>query len=226
MTSGATHPRIVVTETRPLRRSRARLGTLLAEEIRRYISARNLGPGDPLPSEAAFADYFDVSPRVVRDALRELSYDSVITTQQGRTALVREIGPDAMQRYFQFVMADNAEAIGELRELRTTVEVVAAGLSAARMSGSHLRRLEPSSADYHAAIVRACGNRLLAAVSDAVAAVSDPGDCRRLRRTHHRRTDIDVDHTKILEALHNRDSDHAMDLMRGHLLRCCELAEP
>jgi GntR family transcriptional regulator len=62
----------------------------VAAELRKQI--RRLKPGDELPSERELADRFGVSGGVVRSALVQLRSEELITTTQGKRAVVRQPG--------------------------------------------------------------------------------------------------------------------------------------
>lgn len=55
---------------------------LVAEQIMDYIHRENLQPGDILPKEKEFAEMFQVSPRVVREAVARLRGKELLTAKQ------------------------------------------------------------------------------------------------------------------------------------------------
>ena len=65
----------------------------LAEALAAEIRAERIGVGDLLPSEAVLARQFDVSRHTVREALRLLRDQGLITSRQGRGSLVRSASP-------------------------------------------------------------------------------------------------------------------------------------
>ncbi len=57
----------------------------IAASIRESILDGSLGPGDKLPSEQAMAELYGVSRPTVREALRTLRADHVLTSSRGRS---------------------------------------------------------------------------------------------------------------------------------------------
>ena len=55
---------------------------LVAEQIMDYIHRENLQPGDILPKEKEFAEMFQVSPRVIREAVSRLRGKELLTAKQ------------------------------------------------------------------------------------------------------------------------------------------------
>lgn len=220
------------------RRGRVRLGTQIADQIRQYIKSHDLADGDPLPSEATLADEYDVSQRVVRDALRELSQQGVIRTQQGKRAVVSDLQPVAIHGYFRLVTDADSAAIEELIELRLALETKAAGLAAERITKQEIAAIESLLADtegvtdrskrvdldlaFHAAIVRAGNNRFFRAVIDALVDVLAAERSRGVQLTESsgdNHADSDSEHRALLTALANRDAALSEQLMRAHLER-------
>jgi GntR family transcriptional regulator len=65
----------------------------LAEALRTGIEAGRIGIGDLLPTEAVLARQFDVSRHTVREALRVLREQGLITSRQGMGSRVRASSP-------------------------------------------------------------------------------------------------------------------------------------
>lgn len=58
-------------------------GDLVAEEIKRWIVSRELTPGDRLPKEAELQEMFSVSKGTVREALKSLDVQGLISISTG-----------------------------------------------------------------------------------------------------------------------------------------------
>ena len=219
------------------RRNRVLLGSQIAVEIADHIRAESLDPGTPLPSEAALADAYDVSQRVIRDALRQLSQQGVIQTQQGKRAVVSELRPVAVQGYFKLAVDADSDAVGELFELRQTLETKAAGLAAKRISADEITALrevlaesEGASIDqrveldlrFHSQIVRTAGNRFFAAIHDALAEVLAAERRRGQELTESaggNHAESTTEHRAILRALSAGSAAAAEKAMDAHLER-------
>lgn len=62
----------------------------LKETLQEYIESKNLKPGDQIPGEMTLCQMYDVSRTVVRQALREMEYEGIITKEKGRGAFIAE----------------------------------------------------------------------------------------------------------------------------------------
>ena len=67
-------------------------------EVHAHLRAENLRPGDPIPSESAFALRLGVSRAVVREAFSSLQALKLIDVGVGRRA--RVAAPDSSVLYF------------------------------------------------------------------------------------------------------------------------------
>jgi DNA-binding FadR family transcriptional regulator len=194
-------------------------------------------PGDMLPREVDLADRFEVSRGVVRESIRGLEERGLIAVKHGRGATVSE--PDDWDVFDPEVLSALLAAPGgrklleEAVECERLVDVEAAGLAASRARKQHVaaldRALESMSAttsrspraeasyreahlEFHRAIVRASGNRILARMSEPLhralaAAGGADGDRERSIAEHER----------IRAAIADGDVDGARTAMAEHL---------
>lgn len=219
-------------------RDKVLLGAQVADQVRAMIRDQRLEDGDPLPAEATLADQFGVSQRVIRDALRVLSQQGVIRTQQGKPAVVAERRPLAIQNYFRLALEDGLGSFDELLELRQALEVRAAGRAALTATEAEIEdvraKLEKAEratrldervdADlaFHFALVAVGGNRFFTAILDSLSTFlaqerrrgqelteSSGGDHQQSHREHR----------EIMSAIARRDSEAAERAMRAHLDR-------
>jgi DNA-binding FadR family transcriptional regulator len=112
----------------------------VVERVRADITSGKLGPGARLPTEQDMISAFGVSRTVVREAVAALRAEGLVATRQGVGAFVAE---DIRLRPFR-IEPGGLGSIGEvlhLLELRTGVEVEAAGLAAERATRSDIRAL-------------------------------------------------------------------------------------
>lgn len=126
-----TKPPPSLAPTAPARRSG--LSARVAEELRRAILSGVVPIGGKLPSEAALTASHGVSRTVVREAIAQLRADGLVEPRQGAGVFVTAIaaGPP---KPFQSVDPMRLSSAIELLELRSAVEIEAAGLAALRRS--------------------------------------------------------------------------------------------
>ncbi|WP_169791981.1 FadR/GntR family transcriptional regulator [Jiangella muralis] len=205
------------------------LGVQVAERIRADISKGGLKPGEELPSEAEYGERFEVSQRVVRDALRTLNNEGIISTRQGKRAVVGSLRPDAMGNYIRFLVDTDPGAIDELMDFRALLEGHAARLAAERATDDDIEQMKsalarvleagddlearvPADLRLHELISRSCGNRLvdsmLGVLADTLAEERRRGaQITRSKGIGHDETNHQ--HVALIEAIATRDGDAA-----------------
>lgn len=115
-----------------------RPGTLsqrLGEELRRAILSGEYAPGDKLPSEAQLTEAHGVSRTVVRGAIAQLRLDGLVEAFQGAGVFVLDRGATPPAE------TERLASTLELLEIRTPLEIAAAGLAAQRRSPAQEERI-------------------------------------------------------------------------------------
>ncbi|MGF1628708.1 MAG: FadR/GntR family transcriptional regulator [Kiloniellaceae bacterium] len=145
-------------------------------ELRARIESGELKPGDRLPTEQALIKHFGVSRTVIREAVAGLRADGLVLPRQGIGVFVLEPAAPNAELPLLTLPTRKISDIIESLELRTAVEVEAAGLAAARCSPAQeaeihsclkafevrLRAGEPTAAEdfaFHVAIAEAANNQ-------------------------------------------------------------------
>ncbi|MFC4295917.1 GntR family transcriptional regulator [Novosphingobium tardum] len=191
--------------------------------IREMIMSGELAPGDPL-GEEALAERCGVSRTPVRDALRRLESEMLITRSDTQRSFVADWSIDD---------------VADLFELRAMLEGHAAKRAADRMSASTLQELRRCNAalrsavtasppdvdlflernrEFHALILEAAGSRKL--VSLLAAVIEQPV----IWRTAHHYGEEELrrscgEHEELLAAFARRDGSWAESIMAGHIRR-------
>jgi DNA-binding FadR family transcriptional regulator len=213
----------------PETKRRLPFGVQVADNIREQISAGELRAGDALPSEAELAERFSVSQRVVRDALRTLNGEGIISTRQGKRAVVRDFKPVAVGNYMRFVLDGDYLAIDELMEFRALLEGHAARLAAERATppqvavmrrtvrtiadaGDDIERRVLADLELHDLIADASGNRfihgMLAAMADTLAEERRRG-AELIQSTGADHLENDSQHAALVDAIANGEPEEA-----------------
>jgi len=140
---------------RPLGPAKNRTSEVV-ERLTAEIGSGRLTPGARLPTEQELTAALGVSRTVVREAVAVLRAEGLVETRQGVGAFVVR---DIQRRPFR-INPDGLHSIAEIvevMELRTGVEVEAAGIAAERASAASRRRMAKALAAIEAAIARGEG---------------------------------------------------------------------
>ncbi|MFN8449126.1 MAG: GntR family transcriptional regulator [Anaerolineae bacterium] len=121
--------------------SRQTLADQAAESILAFIYERELKPGEALPSAAVLAAQLGVSRPVIREALKTLEGQNTIEIINGKGAIIRPVGSQDLNTFFQRALGFDRRAIGELLEVRQGLEMQAARLTAQRRTPEDLDAL-------------------------------------------------------------------------------------
>jgi len=221
---------------RPLDAPR-RLTAELVARLTADITSGKLAPGQRLPTEQEMIAATGVSRTVVREAVAALRADGLVTTRQGVGAFVA----DYVRPPFRVDFDENTP-LGEVLnvlELRTGVEIEAAGLAAARATPARMKQIVDRYRAIQAAIKR--GNNAVEedfAFHCAVADATGNPQFRRFleflgrfiipRRTvwgssapASNRAHLDLfqrEHEQIVQAIRSHSPREARAAMQRHLL--------
>jgi GntR family transcriptional repressor for pyruvate dehydrogenase complex len=138
-----------------------------------------------MPSEASIAGSFGVSKQIAREAIRELAALGVVHVQQGKTSRVRAMDGAPLGRFFRLAVGDGVDGLTQAVELRRILEPGIAALAAERRTDEDIANLRAilermqqaagdparwieADLDFHRAIARISGNRLIALQLEAL----------------------------------------------------------
>ncbi|HZP79039.1 MAG TPA: FadR/GntR family transcriptional regulator [Pseudolabrys sp.] len=111
----------------------------LIERISADIAGGKLAPGERLPTEQEMIAATGVSRTVVREAVAALRAEGLVTTRQGVGAFV---SANARRPFrIEFEKLSTLKEVVQVVELRTGLEIEAAGLAAERASTAELRKI-------------------------------------------------------------------------------------
>ena len=128
---------------------------LTAELVARLtadITSGKLPPGSRLPTEQEMIAATGVSRTVIREAVAALRADKLVVTRQGVGAFVAE----QVRRPFRLEFDENSslQDVLNILELRTGIEIEAAGLAAERAPAAQIKTIGERFAEIEAAIGR------------------------------------------------------------------------
>jgi GntR family transcriptional regulator, transcriptional repressor for pyruvate dehydrogenase complex len=210
---------------------------VLADALRTRIITGELKQGQRLPIEPDLSTQYGVSRSTVREALRVLASQNLITTHRGVAggSFVAYPNPEQVSGYLEAslrLLTQSANlTIGQIAEARDMLEVPAAGLAAQRRSEEQLQDLKSAlfdrtstsleqaieaSKSFHAALVRATGSPIVEMLSRPVfEVVYDHVQDWEAPAGFWAR--IAGDHEAIFEAVAAQDPNGAREAIRDHL---------
>lgn len=233
------------------RLSRRKLSDQVVDRIKLWLMSKNIKPGDRLPQEKELMDLLGVSRGTIREALKALEVQGLVSVATGRSggAVVAEVSYQTaaglLGNYFYFQRLQAAE----IYDLRQLIEPEMAVTVVDRLTEADLLRLEK--------LIESCANvddtpesrrrqRLEELEFHNVLAARSPNPlysftCRFINKVLadqvvfkrmyvERQLKIDqenhVAHSELLEAYRARDPDRVHRAMSRHMRECsCHIAE-
>jgi len=209
----------------------------VAESLVGQIGASSLRVGDQLPPERELTEAFGVGRSSVREALRMLESQGLISAESGGTFVVAETS-NPLNRSLELVFSlDEQARITDLYELRRIVECEAAALAAERRTPGQLEALKLALSEMDASLPDPKGQRFTSADLRFHLAVGEAADnklvlnCLNAVREVLRRALLTIflmpgsaaaaveEHGRIYRAIAANDPVAAREEMRAHLIR-------
>jgi GntR family transcriptional repressor for pyruvate dehydrogenase complex len=210
---------------------------LVAERLVAMIGDRSLQPGDQLPTERELTGSFRVGRSSVREALRMLESQGVITSVNGGAFVVADAANPLNSSLRLLLTLDEGTRIHDVLELREILESEAAALAAERHVPEQLEQMDAAidamragldqpdgeafiegDLRFHLAVAEATRNRL---VLHSMQAVRDVIRRTLLTAFHIPRSAERAveEHRAIRAAIAAGDPERARREMRAHLVR-------
>lgn len=212
----------------------------VADQLRELILTGALATGDRLPTEAELTANFGVSRSTVREALRLLASQGLITTLRGTTGgtFVAQVRADEVSQYLEasigLMSGSDEMSVAEMLEARELLEVPVARLAAERREQSHLDGLRAAlerekgsrgrgvkfveHRTFHTVISEAAGNGLLVMMIEPVFRVLQSRFLKPAVPDEFW-AQVDCDHEEILDAIEKGDGAASALAMQEHLRR-------
>jgi len=209
----------------------------VAAQLRDLIIRGEIAAGDRLPVESELPALFGVSRSTIREALRVLASQNLITTRRGVRGgtFVMKPEPEHVRDFLEtslgLMAVDDAASIDELIEVREMLEVPAARLAAARRTNAHVEALQAilrrddaptaprqfeETRGFHEIVLDGARNSFLEMVARPIFSVLDT---RINRESAGPRfwSEVSADHRRIAEAVEAQDEEAATSSMLAHL---------
>jgi DNA-binding FadR family transcriptional regulator len=228
-------------------RKTEKLSEAVAREILRDIQEQGLAPGTKLPPESVMLERFDIGRASMREALRILEINGLVTIKTGPGGGPIVAAPDP--RAYGQMATLHMQAIGatfrELLAARVDLESMLAGRAAAQ-EGTDAAELvrdameqsrHPQSDDwqyarvssgFHSTVFKAAGNPVLSLIANSIQSIWAVRVTSVLFAPDERHI-VSKEHEGITKAIEQHDARKAERLMRAHMQRYqqyCEIRYP
>ncbi|HHY94586.1 MAG TPA: FadR family transcriptional regulator [Firmicutes bacterium] len=203
----------------------------IARRIREHVQQNGMVPGSKLPSERDLAYQLGVSRNSVREALRILELQGLVTVRSGGGTFVSAVYTDGVSGLAEDVDAEPGTLL-ELQEVRRMFEVEAARLAALRAEAGDFARMEELVAAtyekavrgrdvlqedlaFHGAVVKATKNHVMERMYDTI--VDLLIEVRKAGLSRSSSKEVAVQHEKVLSGIKSRNLQTAAQFMLEHL---------
>ncbi|NMM81072.1 GntR family transcriptional regulator [Acidovorax sp. SRB_14] len=215
---------------------------LVAQEIKRLITEKNLSPGDRLPREVELQAQFEVSKGTIREALKSLEVQGLVTISTGPSGggTIAEVPLDRTLQFMQNYLFFQAVTIDDIYTVRQLLEPELAAGAVPHLTESDFEALERSIAccdptsstedlvsqrredvNFHDILAAANPNPFLRftceLINEMIRQLIVFGN--RTPKTEHRRFgEANANfHREITQAARARDADRVRALMQRHM---------
>jgi DNA-binding GntR family transcriptional regulator len=198
---------------------------LVTDQLRELITRGELKPGDLL-RQRELAERFGVSPTPVREALRRLESEGLVSSDVHRGSIVAEVAIEEVEANYQIRAALESLAVSWAAAKATgedldDIAVLHQRLAAADR-GDREQRVDLNR-QFHFRIYEAAGSPLLLSVT-RILWLSIPRGAPSLAQRPHRESVSQ--HAEILKALRSRDGKRAAELTAQHILGALKTIQP
>lgn len=216
---------------------------LVAQRIVQDAMRGGLKPGDLLEPERTMLEKYQTGRGTLREALRLLEFQGVITLKPGPRGGPVLQNPDAAHLGSTLVLLMQLQAapFRNVAEVRSALEPMISSLAATRMTDETLVELRgtvdqmrvemddqysflDANKRFHDIIAWSSGNPLFGYIVDSLLGIMD-GTVIGIDYPRPRRVAILKAHDEIHQALRDRDPDRAEDRMRDHIHAYVRYAE-
>ena len=209
-----------------------KVSSQIVDQVKTLISSGKLKPGDTLPPERELMKVFNVSRPTLREALNMLSIMGFIQVSQRQRTKVKSLVPSNITEPLRHLLKEDIQTSLELIDARAIIETANAALAAERAGEEDIARLEEciekmriklrendslddEDANFHLSIAEATHNKiqmhLMFSIYDLLK--ETVGLCYYDDEAQN----IFKQHSKIVEAIKNKDPQGAKDSMDEHL---------
>ena len=190
----------------------------VAERLREQIFNRELEPGSHIDEQKLCADY-GISRTPLREALKVLAVEGLVTMKVRRGAYVTEMSTEDVTQVYHLLALLEADAAGEVARSASDEQIASLRALHERLEKQAPQRriFFGTNEQFHMRLLAVAGNRWRTQI------VGDLRKMMKLNRHHSlfkpsRIAESLAEHRALMDALEARDAEAATRLMRAHYL--------
>jgi DNA-binding GntR family transcriptional regulator len=206
--------------------SRRALYQDVAERLRQQIYARELEPGSWIDEMKIAAEY-GISRTPLREALKVLAVEGLVTMKVRRGAYVTEMSRDDVAQVYHLLALLESDAAATVAAMASDAQRAQLAQLHARLEAQVRRRDEffATNEQFHMALLQMAGNRW------ALQTALDLRKVMKLNRHHSlfkqgRLAESLLEHRALMKAIEARDGEAASRLMKSHFASGLQAAAP
>jgi DNA-binding GntR family transcriptional regulator len=196
----------------------------VADRLRQQIYERTLEPGSWI-DEMKLAQAFGISRTPLREALKVLAVEGLVTMKLRRGAYVTEVSRDDVSQVYHLLALLESDAAAQAADHADEAQRQRLRQLHARLEKQVRQRdaFFATNEQFHMALLEIAGNRW------ALQIVTDLRKVMKLNRHHSlfkqgRLSDSLAEHRALMQAIEARDASRARELMRAHFEHGLEAA--
>ena len=214
----------MATDSTPPPLARRALYQDVAERLRQQIFARELEPGSWV-DEMKLSTEYGISRTPLREALKVLAAEGLVTMKLRRGAYVTEMSRDDVAQVYHLLALLESDAAGQVAKSATALQRAELADLHAQLEkqARHRDNFFTVNERFHMALLQQAGNRW------ALQVVTDLRKVMKLNRHHSlftrgRLAESLAEHRALMAAIEARDAAAASRLMRAHFASGLEAA--
>jgi len=198
----------------------------VAERLRQQIFNRELEPGSWIDEQKLAGDY-GISRTPLREALKVLAVEGLVTMKVRRGAYVTEMSPTDVAQVYHLLGLMESDAAGQVARQATPAQLAELRALHERLERQVRQRdaFFALNEQFHMKLLEVAGNRWAQQI------VTDLRKVMKLNRHHSlfkqgRLAHSLAEHRALMQAIESRDAAAAAHLMRAHFDNGLEAAQP
>lgn len=207
---------------------------LVVDNIKEYILSGEINTGDKLPTEKDLCERLSVGRSTIREAIRILQANGFVELKPGKGAFVARTTELVLEDVIEWFIANEVELI-DFIEVRQAIEPLAIRIAIQRVTTKDLTNLEHINDQFiksimendlaniiildelfHNTIVEISKNKLLISINNKISSCFKEFRSKTFQVPQNA-TNAILPHSKIMEAIQQRDVESGEKYMKEHL---------